>query len=104
MASRHNQQVAAAEAGRVFPVVPLLVGALKRDVEHGAFVGVLPPNAGADEAVAERVDGFVSSVSSDLIFHILSFSLAPITGAFVSSLAYLRNNAPVVVQAGAGSD
>jgi hypothetical protein len=76
---------------------------LESDVEHGAFVGVLPPNAGADEAVAEGVDGFVIG-SNSLILHILSFSFAPITGAFVSSLSHLRNNAPVVVQAAAGSD
>jgi hypothetical protein len=54
----------------VFPGVPLLVTPLERDIKHGAFVGILPPNAGADRAVAESVNRFVV-ISRSLIFHIV---------------------------------
>ena len=52
-----NQEVVAAETGGVLPSVPVLVGPLERDVEHGAFVRVLAPDAGVDRAMTDFVDG-----------------------------------------------
>ena len=52
-----NQEVVAAEAGGVLPGFPVLVSPLEGDVEHGAFLGLLAPDAGAHGAVADFVDG-----------------------------------------------
>ena len=52
-----NQKVVTAETGGVLPGVPVLVGPLEGDVEHGTFLGLLVPDAGADRAVADFVDG-----------------------------------------------
>jgi hypothetical protein len=52
----HNQEVVAAEAGRVLPGVFLLIRSLEGDVEQGTFVGLLAPDARAYEAVADFVD------------------------------------------------
>jgi hypothetical protein len=43
---------------------------LEGDIEHRAFVGLLPPNAGADSALADLVDGVVLGLSgNDWVFH-----------------------------------
>ena len=52
-----NQEVVAAKTGGVLPGISVLVGPLERDVEHWAFVGLLTPDARADGAVADFVDG-----------------------------------------------
>ena len=52
----HNQEVVAAETGGVLPGVTVLVRPLERDVEHGAFIRLLAPDAGAHGAVADLVD------------------------------------------------
>ena len=65
-----NQEVVAAKTGGVLPGVSVLVGPLKGDVEHGTFVGLLGPDARADGAVADFVDGLaVGCTSWRLIFH-----------------------------------
>ena len=53
----HNQEVVAAKTGGVLPGVSVLVGTLKRDVEHRAFIRLLAPDAGADGAMADFVNG-----------------------------------------------
>ena len=53
----HNQEVVAAKTGGVLPRVSVLVGPLEGDVEQGTFVGLLAPDARADVAVADFVDG-----------------------------------------------
>lgn len=53
----HNQEVVAAKTGGVLPCVSVLVGPLEGDVEQGAFVGLLAPDARADGTVADFVDG-----------------------------------------------
>ena len=53
----HNQEVVAAKTGGVLPCVSVLVGPLEGDVEQGTFVGLLAPDARADGAVADFVDG-----------------------------------------------
>ena len=69
-----DQQVVSAKAGGVFPCVSVFVGALKGDVEEGAFVGLLTPDARADEAVADFVDGLViRRTGRGLISHVFSF-------------------------------
>jgi hypothetical protein len=66
----HNQEVVAAKTGGVLPCVSVLVGALEGDVEQGTFVGFLAPDARADDAVADFVDGLaVWCTSGRLIFH-----------------------------------
>ena len=55
-----NQEVVAAETGGVFPFLSVLVGPLEGDVEHGAFVRLLAPDAGADGAVADFMDGLTA--------------------------------------------
>jgi hypothetical protein len=52
-----NQEIVAAETSGVLPVVSVLVGPLERDVEHGAFLGLLAPDARAHGTVADFVDG-----------------------------------------------
>ena len=54
-----NQEIISAKAGRVFPDFIVQVGALKRNVEHRTFVGLLTPNARTDESVADFVSGLV---------------------------------------------
>ena len=54
-----NQKVVAAKTGGVLPSVSVLVGPLKRDVEHGAFLRLLAPDAGAYGAVADFVNGLI---------------------------------------------
>ena len=53
----HNQEVVAAKTGGILPGVSVLVGPLEGDVEQGTFVGLLAPDARADGAVADFVDG-----------------------------------------------
>ena len=55
----HNQEVVAAKTGGVLPCVSILflVGPLEGDVEQGTFVGLLAPDARADGAVTDFVDG-----------------------------------------------
>jgi hypothetical protein len=66
----HNQEVVTAETGSILPVFSFLVGPLERDVEHGAFVGFLAPNAGADRAMTEFMHGLsVWFTSCRLVFH-----------------------------------
>ena len=66
----HDQKVAPAKGGGVFPRVSILVGPLEGHVEHGTFVGVLCPDARADGAVTDLVDGLVVRITERcLIFH-----------------------------------
>ena len=53
----YNQKVVAAEACGILPGVAILVGPLEGDVEHLAFIRLLAPDAGADDTVADFVDG-----------------------------------------------
>jgi len=53
----HNQEVVAAKTGGVLPCVSVLVGPLEGYVEQWAFVGLLAPDARADGAVTDFVDG-----------------------------------------------
>jgi len=57
-----HKEVAPAKTVRRFPFLAIIVGALEGDVEHRVFVGFLPPNAGADDAVAHAVDGLVPGI------------------------------------------
>ena len=66
----HNQEVVAAETGGVLPVVSVFVSPLETDIEQGTFVGLLAPDARADCAVADFVNGLVVGFASwCLIFH-----------------------------------
>ena len=70
----HNQEVVAPKTAGVFPCVSVLVGALEGDVEYGAFVAVLSPDAGADGAVSDFVYWLlVWCTSWRLIFHDVLF-------------------------------
>ena len=53
----HNQEVVAAKTSGVLPCISILVGPLEGDVEQRTFVGLLAPDARADGAVADFVDG-----------------------------------------------
>jgi len=53
----HNQKVVAAKTGGVLPCVSFLVGPLEGYVEQGTFVGLLAPDACANGAVTDFVDG-----------------------------------------------
>ena len=53
----HNQKVVAPETGGILPGVSFLVGPLERHIEHGAFFGLLTPDAGAHGTMADFVDG-----------------------------------------------
>ena len=65
----HNQEVVTAETGGILPVFSVFVGALKRDVEHGAFFGFLPPDAGAHSAMADFVDRLAIGCVRCFIIH-----------------------------------
>ena len=52
-----NQEGLVPKVGRVSPSVSIFVGPLKRDVEHGSFLGFLPPDACAYGTVTDFVDG-----------------------------------------------
>ena len=69
----HNQEVVSAKTGRVLPSVSVFIRALKGDVEQGAFVGLLTPDARADGAVTDFVNGlvigFIGYTGGGLIFH-----------------------------------
>jgi len=52
-----NQKVVAAEACGILPGFAVFVGPLEGDVEHLAFIRLLAPDAGADDTVADFVDG-----------------------------------------------
>ena len=80
-----QQQVVPAEAGGVLPFLALLIATLEGDIEHGTLFGVLPPDAGADRAVADGVDRFVVGVSS-LIFHFRLSVMPRPSGRFVFHL------------------
>src|SRR6185369_7594650 len=70
----HDQKVVTTKAGGVFPSVSILIGPLEGHVEHGTFVGVLRPDAGADGAVTEFVDRLSAGITDwCLIFHGLFF-------------------------------
>ena len=65
-----NQEVVAAEACGILPRIAVLVGPLDGDVEHLAFIRLLAPDAGADGAVADLVDGLIVRFTNRrLIFH-----------------------------------
>ena len=71
-----NQKVVTAKAGGVFPGVSVPVGPLEGHIEHGTLVGVLCPDAGADGAVTDFLDGlFIGITDRCLIFHDLFFCL-----------------------------
>ena len=66
----HNQKVVTAKTGGVFPGVSVPVGPLEGHVEHGTLVGVLCPDACADGAVTDFLDGlFVGITDRCLMFH-----------------------------------
>ena len=78
----HDQKVVTAKTGRVFPGVSVPVGPLEGHIEHGTLVGVLCPDAGADGAVTDFLDGlFVGITDWCLIFHDLFFCLWKCGGA-----------------------
>jgi len=52
-----NQEVVAAKTSGVLPCVSVFVGPLEGNVEQGTLVGLLSPDARADGAVADFVDG-----------------------------------------------
>src|ERR1035437_694134 len=51
-----NQKVVAAETCRILPDVSFLVGPLERHIEHGAFFGLLAPDARTDGTVTDFMD------------------------------------------------
>jgi hypothetical protein len=57
-----HQKIVAAKARRAFPFLAILVGALEGYIEHRAFVGFLAPDARADDAVADVVDGLIGRI------------------------------------------
>ena len=59
----HHQEVVSAKTGRIFPGVTVFVRALKGDVEQRAFVGLLTPDARADGAVTNFVNGLIIGFS-----------------------------------------
>ncbi len=65
-----NQEIIAAKTCGVLPRVSVLVGPLEGDIEQGAFVGLLVPDARADGAVTDFVDWLtVWCTSLCLVFH-----------------------------------
>ena len=55
----HNQEIVTAKTRRILPCVSVLVGALEGDVEQGAFLALLAPDARAHGTVTDFVDGLV---------------------------------------------
>jgi len=65
-----NQKVVPAEASGILPVVSVLVSPLEGYVEHWAFLGLLAPDARADGAMADLMDGLIFRyINRRLIFH-----------------------------------
>ena len=55
----HNQEVVAAEARGVLPVVSVFVSPLETDIKQWAFVGFLAPNASTNEAMTDFVNWLI---------------------------------------------
>jgi len=64
------QEVASSKTSRGLPGLPVLICSVEADIEHGAFLGFLPPNVGADSAMPYVVDGLVFVFREGrLVFH-----------------------------------